>query len=158
MRRTLGLLRRRKLLRNKWSMNSIGFTPTSLHRAEQATLMALSAKGQHSVFQRREVGSFRFLSAVDETTIPEPAVPVRRHQLNRPYSGCYRGRFRANAFRMSMTTGEWSTHLQPRTYQYKQKCHDWARRVRLDEGGSCASSKVVIVDSSEMNHCQGGTR
>ena len=54
--RTLGLLRRGTLLRNKRSMNSIGFTPTSLHREEQATLMALSAKGQHSVFQRREVG------------------------------------------------------------------------------------------------------
>ena len=73
-------------------MSSIEFTPTSLHRAEQATLMALSAKGQHNVFQRREVGSFRFLSAVDETTIPEPAVPVRRHQLNRPSFSHYRGR------------------------------------------------------------------
>ena len=28
---------------------------------------------------------FRFLSVADEATISEPAVPVRRHQLFRPY-------------------------------------------------------------------------
>ena len=31
------------------SVSSIEITPTSLHREEQATLMALSAKGQHNV-------------------------------------------------------------------------------------------------------------
>ena len=121
--RTLGLLRRGTLLRNKGSMNSIGFTPTSLHREEQATLMALSAKGQHNVCDAGSWQGFRFLSAVDETTIPEPAVPVRRHQLNRPSSGHYCDRLQANALCMSMTTSEWSTRLRCEPYQYQRECH-----------------------------------
>ena len=60
--------------------------------------MALSAKGQHIVNQRREVGSFQFLSAVDETTIPKPAVPVRRHQLFHRYLDYYCSRFQAKRF------------------------------------------------------------
>lgn len=93
-----------KLLRNKWSMKPIGITPTSLHRSERTRLHVLSAKSQQIAVATElpvAIGSrqgFRFLSAVDETTIPEPAVPVRRHQLNHSSSDCYRNRFRANAF------------------------------------------------------------
>ena len=120
--------------------------------------MALSAKGQHNVIDAGSWQGFRFLSAVDETTIPEPAVPVRRHQLNRPSSGHYRGRLQANALCMSMTTGEWSTRLRCEPYQYRRKCHDRAFFFRLDVAESCTSSEVVIVDSSEMNHFNGGKR
>ena len=128
--RTLGLLRHEKLLRNKWSMNSIGITPTSLHRSERTRLHVLSAKSQQIEVATElptTIGSwqgFRFLSAVDETTIPEPAVPVRRHQLNHSSSGHYRDRFRANAFRMSMTTGEWNARLRREPYQYQRECHE----------------------------------
>lgn len=93
-----------KSLRNKWSMNSIGITPTSLHRSERTRLHVLSAKGQQIAVATElpvAIGSwqgFRFLSAVDETTFPEPVVPVRRRQLNHSSSDHYRDRLRANAF------------------------------------------------------------
>ena len=72
----------------------------------------LSAKGQHiAAGAKGSWQGFLFLSAVDQTTIPEPAVPVRRHQLFHSYRDDYRLRFQVNAFRMSMTTGEWSSRL-----------------------------------------------
>ena len=118
-----------KSLRNKWSMNSIGITPTSLHRAERTRLHVLSAKSQQIAVAELPVAigswqGFRFLSAVDETTFPEPAVPVRRHQLNHSSSDHYRDRLRANAFRMSMTTGEWNARLRGEPYQYQRECHE----------------------------------
>ena len=65
----------------------------------------------------------RSLSAVDETTIPEPAVPVRRNQLNHSSSDRYRDRLQVNALHMSMTTGEWNARLRREPYQYQRECH-----------------------------------
>lgn len=44
--------------------------------------MALSSKGQHlALLNERKLAYSRPLSSVDETEIPRPAVPVKRHQL-----------------------------------------------------------------------------
>lgn len=139
-----------KSLRNKWSMNSIGITPTSLHRSERTRLHVLSAKSQQIAVATElpvAIGSwqgFRFLSAVDETTIPEPAVPVRRHQLNHSSSDRYRNRLQANALHMSMTTGEWNARLRREPYQYQRECHEHVTilppsRHNLRSRLSCAS-------------------
>jgi DNA polymerase III epsilon subunit-like protein len=94
---------------------------------------------------------FRFLSAVDETTIPEPAVPVRRHQLIRPYLDRYRSRFQANAFRMSMTTGEWSSHLRSEYIPDPTTMSRFDARILLERGEICVVPQVVIRDWSGID-------